>query len=243
MIDEVLKFIIPHHCCRCQKIGSALCQDCENYIISQCKDDPKLTNCQVSGLKLYCFGWRRGLLERIVDDYKFNLKRELAAPLARLLASQLGDLVDKSVVVVPVPTTSKHNRQRGFDHRRFVGKELAKLLGGTCEPVLERASQTSQRGLQRGERLRNAQASFRVNQPLDKSKTYLVVDDVWTTGATIVAATELLKKHGAKKIVAAVICRQPEVKKSKKVENLFPYYSIMNLLFFIISLDYQLLLY
>ncbi|MGI6612197.1 MAG: ComF family protein [Candidatus Nanosyncoccaceae bacterium] len=218
MIDKVLKFIIPHHCCRCQKVGAALCQDCINYIIPRRKNDPKLTKCQESWLDWRCFGWRSGLLEKIVDDYKFNLKRELANPLAQLLASQLRDLTSESVVVVPIPTTGKHNRQRGLDHMKLIGKELAKLLGGTCEPILQRASQVSQRGLQRGARLKNAQTSFKVSQPLDEKKTYLVIDDVWTTGATIITATELLKKHGAKKVVAAVICRQPVDKKDKALK-------------------------
>lgn len=210
MIDQVLKFVIPHHCCSCQKVGAALCQDCINYIIPRRKDDPKLTKCQVSRLDWRCFGWRSGLLEKIVDDYKFNLKRELANPLAQLLTSQLRDLANESVVVVPIPTTNKHNRQRGFDHMGLVGRELARLLGGICQPILQRASQTSQRGLQRSARLKNAQTSFKISQPLNEKKTYLVIDDVWTTGATIITATELLKKHGARKVVAAVICRQPQ---------------------------------
>lgn len=209
MFDKALKFIIPHYCCRCQKIGSALCQDCVNYIISQRKNDPKLTNCRVSGLKWRCFGWREGLLEKIVDDYKFNLKRELAFPLAQFLASQLGDLIGRNVIVVSIPTTRRHNRQRGFDHMGLVGTELAKLINGIYRPVLRRASQVSQRGLIRSDRLKNAQKSFCVDDQLDKKATYLIIDDVWTTGSTILAANNLLREHGAKKVQAIVICRQP----------------------------------
>lgn len=215
MFDKILKFIIPHHCCRCQKVGIVLCQDCINYIIKQRKDDPKLTSCRAAGVNLRCFGWRSGILEKIIDDYKFNLKRELAYPLAQLLVSQLSDLVDKAVVVVSIPTTRKHNRQRGFDHMKLVGINLAKLLGGSFQPLIERASQTSQRGLARAARLKNAQKSFRVGGAVDGSKTYLVIDDVWTTGATMMSAVSLLKKSGAKKVVAAVICRQPDKKLNK----------------------------
>lgn len=215
MIDKLVSFIIPHRCFFCQKVGAAVCSDCTNYIILESQKDKTLTNCLISGVNLYCVGWRRGSLRKIVDEYKFNLKRELATPLARLLLGRLPDLTNQSVVVVSVPTTRKHNRQRGFDHMRLVGKELAKLLDGFYQPILRRANQTSQRGLKRAQRLKNAQKSFKIDGELDRELTYLVVDDVWTTGATITTVVDLLKQHGAKKIVAAVICRQPEKRLNK----------------------------
>lgn len=212
MFDKVLKFILPHHCCKCQKVGLALCQDCKNHIILQRKDDPKLTIWQNSATNLRCFGWRRGLLEKIVDDYKFKLHRELAGPLAELVVTLLSDLSGE-VIIVPIPTTKKHNRARGFDHMKLIAKEVARLKSAQFSPLLLRANQISQRGLARSKRLENAKISFRLaSVPIVSAATYVVLDDVFTTGATLNAASELLREAGAKKVLAVVICRQPNKK-------------------------------
>lgn len=208
MFDKVLKFILPHHCCRCQKLGSALCQDCKNYIILQRKNDPKLTSWQNSSADLRVFGWRRGLLAKLVDNYKFHLERELAAPLAELLASLLTDL-SGGIVVVSIPTTRLHNRQRGFDHMKLVGQALARLLGADYQAVFTRQHQVSQRGLSRADRLKNAKNSLALALPVKPAATYIVIDDVFTTGATMLEATKLLQKAKAARVIAAVICRQP----------------------------------
>lgn len=209
MIDKILKFIFPHHCYRCQKLGTRLCDSCKNYILKQQKYDKKLTNWQVLDVELRIFGWRRGLLAKLIDNYKFHLQRELARPLAELLASLLTDLSGR-LVIVPIPTTRLHNRQRGFDHMKLIGKELAHLLGVDYQAMLVRQHQVSQRGLSRADRLKNAKNSFSLALPIDPAVTYVVIDDVFTTGATMFEATKLLQKAGAKCVVATVICRQPE---------------------------------
>ena len=208
MFDKILKFILPHRCCRCGKIGASLCDCCKNYILKTQKHDKKLTNWQILNVELRIFGWRRGLLAKLVDNYKFHLQRELATPLAELLANLLADLPGK-VVVVSIPTTCLHNRQRGFDHMKLIGKELARLLGADYRATLARQHQVSQRGLSRTSRLKNAKGSFALALPVVSDVTYVVIDDVFTTGATMLEATKLLKQAGAKRVIAAVICRQP----------------------------------
>lgn len=54
-------------------------------------------------------------------------------------------------------------------------------------------------------RLAQAQTAYRAKKQLDDTKTYVLIDDVWTTGASMQAAGEELKKAGAKKIIKMVI--------------------------------------
>lgn len=208
MFDKILTFILPHRCCRCSKIGTSLCDCCKNYIQKQRQNDQKLTSWQNSSADLRVFGWRRGLLAKLVDNYKFHLERELATPLAELLASLLTDLSGE-IVVVSIPTTRLHNRQRGFDHMKLVGRALARLLGADYQVVFTRQHQVSQRGLSRADRLKNAKKSLALTSSPKLTATYVVIDDVFTTGATMLEATKLLQKAGAARVIAAVICRQP----------------------------------
>ncbi len=214
MFDKALKFILPHHCLRCQKVGCALCDSCKNYIIKHRKYDKNLSIESSVACELRCFAWRSGLIERIVDNYKFDLKRELAGPLAQILATMLADL-SSNVIVVSIPTTKNHNRTRGFDHMKLVGKELAKILGARYEVMFERRHQVSQLGLSRTERIKNAKSSFILTGKVNQKATYVVIDDVLTTGATLATVTDKLRKAGVQKLIAVVACRQPDPRLNK----------------------------
>ena len=87
----------------------------------------------------------------------------------------------------------------------LMGKHLAKLGGWRCEQVLERANNAVQVGQDKETREQQARTAYRAVRRLDGRKTYVLIDDVWTTGASMRAATKELQKAGAKKVVKLVI--------------------------------------
>lgn len=109
------------------------------------------------------------------------------------------------VVVVPLPTIGRHVRERGLDHTAILARKLAKRRGWKYERVLGRATDVVQVGTKAVARKAQAEKTYEVVREASGEKLYLLVDDVWTTGATMLAAEKALKEAGAKWIAGVAL--------------------------------------
>lgn len=147
---------------------------------------------------------REGMLDELVKKYKYQPMRGAGVVLAEMLDEAIPH--DGEMVVVPLPTVAKHIRRRGFDHARYLAKRLARRRGWQCSSLLMRANDTVQVGATSQERLAQAGTAYRAREGrAEAEKTYLLVDDVWTTGASMRAAARELRRAGAKKVYGAVV--------------------------------------
>lgn len=225
--SRILDLIAPFSCRGCGRLGNLLCECCKKYNIQaivkmcpRCRKSSKTCSCKD---KIYAVGRRAGVLLKLTEDYKYKSIRKTAEVLAELIDAAIprdfgcisGMTLD-NVAVVPLPTIAKHIRERGFDHTLLLAKELARRRGWKVEKVLSRANKTVQVGADEETRLRQAKMAYKVDlkrghsDSLDSSKMYLLLDDVWTTGASMKAAIEAIKKAGATKVASAVILMPPE---------------------------------
>ncbi len=194
---NVLDLICPHACRGCGRLGELLCECCKNNLIISKRCDVELMDSQV-----LAYGWRDGLLEEMVKEYKYAPVRGMGRVLAELMVEILPE---GEVVIVPLPTVQKHVRERGFDHMWHLGRILAKKRGLSCVKMLERASNTVQVGANASKRKKQAKTAYKVSKVIDSKATYVLIDDVWTTGASMEAAIGVMKKAGAKKILGRVL--------------------------------------
>ena len=192
---SVWDLICPHFCMRCGQIGSLLCFCCKKYMKNQ-------QNRLILRSDLLCVGERKGALKELIWAYKYRPIRAAGKVLAELLAEELPEM---NVVIVPLPTISKHVRERGFDHTLLLAKKLAKMRGWPIKRLLVRENQSVQVGASANQRREQVKNAYRVKGAVDSSKEYLLLDDVWTTGASMLAAKRVLEKAGAKKVKMAVI--------------------------------------
>ncbi len=151
----------------------------------------------------------------IVQGLKYSDRTDLAKPMARMMARALGTLAGEVDVVVPVPLHPRRLWQRRFNQSAMIGEALAISVGLPFEPrLLARIRATRQQvGLKASERARNVEGAFRVPAaaaPALKGRRVLLVDDVYTTGATVKAATRALKRGGAATVEVAVFARVVE---------------------------------
>ncbi|MDO4271392.1 MAG: phosphoribosyltransferase family protein [Candidatus Saccharibacteria bacterium] len=164
---------------------------------------------------LYCVGERCGSLKRLVGDYKYHSEIASYRPLAQLLADKVCPAND--VVIVSIPTISAHIRERGFDHMLLVARELARLTGSSVNnKLLYRTDNLSQHTLKLVDRKKLIQKSLAIKTNCPIPDKVLLVDDIWTTGSTMMTAAKLLKMAGVSKIYGAVIARQPTGALNKK---------------------------
>ena len=222
-LPSLLDLIAPHSCRGCGKLGAPLCDRCKKYIIStkpaicpNCKSPTKGGKCQNCPdlPETYIVGERDELIGTLIHDFKFKSVRALAHPLAELAHATLPNLKGKTIIV-PLPTINKHIRARGLDHTYLVAKHLTKLRNHTIQSnnnyetknLLLRARNSIQVGTDRQTRLTQASKAYTLNPKLeiDKGATYILLDDVWTTGASLRAATDVLKKGGTSKVVLLIL--------------------------------------
>lgn len=218
MVEPLLRHIAPHYCCSCERIGTVLCEYCKYDISSEQLEVCLVCRSPVRGgealckhhvlpySRAWCAGERSDSLQALIDAYKFDHKRETYQPLGSILDAAVPTL-PADIVVVPVPTIKKHIRQRGFDHTEQITRLLAKKRKLTQRSPIERIVSSSQFGKSRRERHAQAKVAFRCTESL--SGRYLLVDDVFTTGATLEFAAKALRDAGAEDVWVAVIARQP----------------------------------
>jgi ComF family protein len=224
-IDKFLGLLAPHICKACQTTGATLCECCIINITKQkfpacvvcghlitSKKRGNLCNICVKSLpfdRIYAVGWRQPALRQLVGDYKYFSQRSSAPVIAKLLDQTLPKLTN-NVVIVPVPTIRKHIRQRGFDHNLLVGRQLAKIRHLSLNRWLIRQDNSVQHQASLIQRQFQAERAFMVKSGLALPDTVLLLDDIWTTGATLSAAAKLLKKHGVKTVIGAIVAVQPK---------------------------------
>ncbi len=128
---------------------------------------------------------------------------ERASPLA-------GNLKLETYLIVPIPLHSRRERERGFNQAKLIAKIIACHLNLLFVNGLERIKNNKpQANLKDNEaRIKNMTNCFKIKNPeLIKGKNIILVDDVFTSGATINEAVKILKENGAKKIIALVIAK------------------------------------
>ena len=200
-----LDLIAPHTCRGCGVLGEVLCDCCKNNIVlanGNFRPEIELP------FTFFAVGSRNSILGELINDYKYNSTRALGVKLAEILDETLPNF-DGEINIVPLPTISRHVRERGFDHTLFIAKRLAKIRGKeyTVSSIMERDKNSVQVGTDRITRLVQAESAYALSPKtkINPEATYLLFDDVFTTGASMKAAAKKLQQAGANKIVMAVL--------------------------------------
>ncbi len=218
MLDKILQIIAPHHCYSCQKAGTILCDSCiynianttENVCI-QCRQPSVVGSCNGCNLpfsKAWVTGVRESELSRVIGDFKWSRKYQAHESLARLLDQTL-PILPADTVVVYIPTIAHHKRIRGYDHAQLIARSFADHRGLKSKKLLQRNHNAIQHKASRSQRRKQAEAAFVCVGKLNATVPYLIIDDIVTTGATIKAATRVLKGAGANEVWVAAVARQP----------------------------------
>ncbi len=128
--------------------------------------------------------------------------------MARGCEEFLGQL--RAELIVPVPLHPKRLRWRGFNQSLLLARQVSRAYGTPVDPfvVVRRRETPPQTQLTEEERRRNMRGAFAVNSgtPI-KNKTILLVDDVYTSGATVNECSRVLRRAGAKAVYVLTLAR------------------------------------
>jgi ComF family protein len=205
-------------------IAGGLCSICGERLFSPyaaSESEPRCGLCRRVEPAFACataYGSYQGGLRELVHLLKYNGIRPAANVLGRMLAEAIAalapDFSADSVAVVPVPLYRAKLREREFNHAELIARTAIKLMAAPVRlhlsaGALERKRETpSQTGLTRHQRRENVRGAFGVAQPeAVKGREVLVVDDVFTTGATVSECARVLRRAGATKVWVATVAR------------------------------------
>ena len=146
-----------------------------------------------------------GDIINIIYDLKYNGKKYTGKCLAKYMADCFIKSKLYADVIIPVPLCEERFKQRGYNQSEILGEELSKLTGIKMNVnILKRIKQTpTQTNLTYIERQKNLKDAFKAYKiKYIKDKTVLLIDDVYTTGATLKECAKVLKSAGVKCVYA-----------------------------------------
>ncbi len=159
--------------------------------------------------------YRKPLVRACITAAKFKDSGKAQALLAGVLVDYLNEwsatntILDGSVLVlVPVPLSSERQKERGYNQAeriaRFAAKKLPHVYLDT-DLLIRTRNTLPQTTLDGTERRTNLVGAFGVSCPPDPTHTYIVLDDVATTGSTLSAAIEALELAGSTRILGITL--------------------------------------
>ena len=215
---NLLDLIFPKRCVSCGRFGSYICRDCFSKIEEI--DKPVCSVCQRQAVEgkthpgcinryrldgLVVAVKYQGAVKKAIQKVKYKWVYDIEKVLVKLLVSALWKYdLPKNVVLVPVPLHVRRKRWRGFNQSEILAKSLAQAFEVRFSDLLIRERETkTQVGLKKEERKKNVEGAFVIKPAVDvRDKNIVLVDDVFTTGATMSECCRVLKKGGAKSVWA-----------------------------------------
>ncbi|MCL5016445.1 MAG: ComF family protein [Patescibacteria group bacterium] len=148
-------------------------------------------------------------VKRIIHSLKYEGYYLLSRPIAKLMSEYLksSGLLDaigiSGFILVPIPLHPSRLKERGYNQSALISRELGAKTGMPVYDVLSRKRKTKEQAEIKDtkERLKNVSGCFILRKNGDvKGKNILLVDDVFTSGATMFEAARVLYRAGAAKV-------------------------------------------
>lgn len=204
--QALLDLVFPPRCVHCGKVDYHFCDSCQNDLLES--SILSLVDNTIVGVKeIASTGYHQGVLQSAVQGLKYHGQRELAPILAQRMATLLESLDWTYDIVIPVPMHTQRLRERGYNQAKEISLNLAQILGkmhSDTAIIRERATR-SQVGLNAIERRENLRDAFSADEGIIKGKSLLLVDDVKTTGATMVGCATAAITVGATQVYGITV--------------------------------------
>ena len=199
--DWLLDVLLPKFCVGCGKEGLYICKGCEVFLSEIENTIPGLTNV-----------WEyEGLMEKLIYKIKFDGCYHIIDELVEKAFQKIALSIPDDIIITYVPMWKKKERRRGFNQAELIARKLGQLLGFAEQSLLEKVRDNrSQVGLGPRERLENVKDVFQTNFQFSifNFKNVLLVDDVYTTGATMKECAKVLRKAGVKNVYGFTLARK-----------------------------------
>jgi competence protein ComFC len=207
----ILNILFPIYCQGCNKKEEVLCDEC----LLNIKLSDKTTQKDIFAV----FDYHDPLIKKIIWQLKDQKQKYLGEKLGKILydfsKEEIAGLkifsTGKPIIVISVPSSKKILRKRGFNQAVILAKSFCKenqqdlrYFNNLISKEVETIHQVKTKNKET--RLKNTRGVFVLNPKINiKGRTIMVIDDVTTTGGTLLEIIKTLKKAGAKKVIGLAL--------------------------------------
>jgi len=232
-LKNMLFFIFPRKCEMCETIS-------ESYICDKCKsklektelylnriDDYSKDNTKYFDEHAYIFEYNSIIREKIIE-YKFKNKPYLGKMFSEFFVKneKMCGFFEKYDIIIPVPMTNKKIKERGYNQTEIIAKIISQNITNITmqkNVLIKYKNNKVQSQLNKEQRQQNVQNVYElINEEIIKNKNILILDDIYTTGATCNECVKTLRNAQPKKIGIITIakdCEKIQVKNNRKEWN------------------------
>jgi ComF family protein len=202
---DALDLLFPPRCVHCGRVDTAWCMHCQRQL--DVLPTPLLPSHASVLAGCAAMGVHQGQWQEVVHALKYENTRALADPVGRRLANCVQALGWTFDLVLPVPIGAERLKERGYNQAGLIAQACARVCDVRYEAhALRRTRETrSQVGLGGQGRKENIAGAFVADGELARGQSCLVIDDVYTTGATLTACAEALLAAGATSVRALTV--------------------------------------
>ena len=205
ILDSFLDLIFPPICGMCNKIG-------EKYICENCyKEIEKYLYNNVDKDIFYLLKYEEIIRKKIIE-YKFNDKAYLYKTFCEIFVKNKNafEFCKSYDIIIPVPMYKKKKQLRGYNQTELIARKIAEILKIEIDTniLIKHRNTSMQSSLGKEERLKNVQNAYKIqNKEIIIDKKVLILDDIYTTGATVKECRNMLLLAGAKEVGIFIIAK------------------------------------
>lgn len=220
---NAIDWVFPPHCLGCGIEGEIICPECYatikrvpvnvcpycNAFVSTTGHCPNCLNRKPAYTQFRAYAFYGGVIREAVHQLKYQndigIARILAGYLLKVIQAENWEID----LVVPVPLSKSKQEQRGYNQAERLAKPVANALGKPMSTqglsrIREKASQVD---LDVKSRRENVRGVFEADPAIVKGKRILLIDDVFTTGATLESASQALKDANSGLVYAVTVAK------------------------------------
>lgn len=233
----IIDILFPIQCLGCNKEDIWLCNTCLDKLLKNLNQQTTCPICNQNNyfngqVCLSCqknfnldkvfiaLPYENQLIQKLIKVYKYNFIKDLSQLLSKILISYFNKFYQQEkLIVITSPLAKKRLRWRGFNQSELLAKNFAYFFKFTIltDLIIKVKNTKEQAFLNRNQRLENIKNVFQLNKKLvlknegiDQNisgQSFLIIDDVITTGATLGEIAKVLKISGAKNVWALVLAK------------------------------------
>ncbi len=207
----IIDVLLPEKCVSCNLKGSVICDKC----VPKLRRVERETGSNIHAL----YDYRDPAIKRAIWKLKYHHRKNIGDKLGQLLFEEFAEdiseihqyLDNQPIYVIPIPISKEKLRKRGYNQSLTIAKGFCDCSSKNLELKDNLVIKTKETIPQakianRIKRLNNIKGVFKIkNEEFIKGKTFIIIDDVTTTGATLTEIYKLLKNAGAKKILCFAV--------------------------------------
>ena len=212
MFDFFLDLIYPRTCGICGQIHKEyLCKKCEKRLEKLSHNKIYKSKLEPISYHAYAFPYEGEIREKLIT-YKFHEQAYIYQTFIKIIlkSENLCGFMKKYDIIIPISIHRKRKKQRGYDQTVLIAKEIAKELkiNIRLDILIKQNNIQPQSSLDKWQRRQNIKNAYKLqNEQVITNQRILLIDDIYTTGATIQECARTLKKAKPKEIAAFTLAK------------------------------------